>query len=301
MMELCKKALACMIIFLALPGLLTLFLSGRRACLLAADLDIEDYVTIAAAMEIPWDAEEETIKAQCVIARTNLYREMQEGGSSTLEEAASFLKESEGREGFLEHFTVFEKAAAQTEGEILVWQGQVEELPFFRISGGKTRDGIEVLGEEYEYLPSVEAVEDTESEDFLQGFYFTKMDLAEALSSVYADFFWKTDEEGNELPMEEQIVITSMDSADYVMEIQVGNRTFLGEELRYVLNLNSSCFTVQFLGEQIRFLCKGLGHGIGLSQYAADAMAKKGKTYLEILQRFFPFMEAMTIEDFEKF
>ncbi|MGI6095186.1 MAG: SpoIID/LytB domain-containing protein [Lachnospiraceae bacterium] len=300
MFECCKKILAGMLIFLALPGILTLFLSGRQACPLAAGIDIEDYVAIAAAMEIPWNAQAEAIKAQCIIARTNLYREMREGGSDTLRETAAFLKESEKRESFREHFSIFEDAAAQTYGEILTWQGQVQEIPFFRISGGKTRDGKEILGEGYGYLPSVETAEDLNSEEFLEGFYFTKEDLEAVLSSLYADFAWCKDEAGEEKSMEEQIVITAVDAADYVMEIQIGNRAFLGEELRNSLNLNSSCFTVQILGEQIRFLCKGLGHGIGLSQYTADVMAKEGENYKNILLRFFPSMEIMTIEYYEK-
>lgn len=300
MKEFLKKILACMIILLVFPFVLTLFLSGRAACPIVVRVDIEDYVTAVAAMEIPWDAQEETIKAQCVIARTNLYREMQERGKDTLSQAAAFLKEGKSREGFRQHFAVFEKSAAQTKGEILLWQSQVREIPFFRISAGKTRDGVEVLGEDFAYLPSVDTKKDLESEDFLKGFYFTKRELEDMLRKSRPEFTWVSDKNGKEKEMTEQIVVTKTDQAGYVMEAVVGSQIFQGEELRKCLELNSSCFTVQVLGEQIRFLCKGLGHGMGLSQYTADVMAKEGYSYTDMLAYFFPTMELTAIEKYEQ-
>ena len=87
--------------------------------------------------------------------------------------------------------------------------------------------------------------------------------------------------------------IKSSDSVGYVMEIQIGNQEFQGEEVRELLDLPSSCFTVQRLDGEIRFLCRGEGHGLGLSQYTAQQMSLEGKKYEEILSYFFP---KLTIE-----
>ena len=90
--------------------------------------------------------------------------------------------------------------------------------------------------------------------------------------------------------------IKSTDSAGYVMEIQIGNQEFQGEEIRAILDLPSSCFTVQKLEGEIRFLCRGQGHGFGISQYTVQQMALEGKKYEEILQYFFP---ELTIESLD--
>ena len=76
----------------------------------------------------------------------------------------------------------------------------------------------------------------------------------------------------------------------------MGNQEFQGEELRDALGLTSSCFTVQDLGEKIRFLCKGIGHGMGMSQYTADQMGKEGKNYKEIITYFFPDLEIQDVK-----
>ena len=84
--------------------------------------------------------------------------------------------------------------------------------------------------------------------------------------------------------------IKNTDSVGYVMEIEIGNMEFQGEQLKELLNLPSSCFTIQRLEGEIRFLCRGIGHGMGISQYTAEQMALEGKKYEEILQYFFPEM-----------
>lgn len=87
------------------------------------------------------------------------------------------------------------------------------------------------------------------------------------------------------------VKIKSTDFAGYVMEIQIGSQLFQGEQVKEMLNLPSSCFTVQRTEKEIRFLCKGIGHGMGMSQYTAKEMALEGKNYNEILQYFFPEMD----------
>ena len=88
----------------------------------------------------------------------------------------------------------------------------------------------------------------------------------------------------------EKAEIKNTDSVGYVMEIEIGNMEFQGEQLKELLNLPSSCFTIQRLEGEIRFLCRGIGHGMGISQYTAEQMALEGKKYEEILQYFFPEM-----------
>lgn len=61
------------VLFLLLPYLLTVIIQGRKGCSISREIPIEEYVAAAAASQISWDYPKEAIKAQVVIARTNLY------------------------------------------------------------------------------------------------------------------------------------------------------------------------------------------------------------------------------------
>ena len=76
----------------------------------------------------------------------------------------------------------------------------------------------------------------------------------------------------------------------------MGDTICRGEEIRQLLHLPSACFTVENQGKKIRFLCRGQGHGMGMSQYGAGRMAQEGSTYREILSYYFPEAEILTLE-----
>ena len=69
--------------------------------------------------------------------------------------------------------------------------------------------------------------------------------------------------------------------------IQIGTHIYSGEEIRQALSLPSPSFTMEEREGKIRIICKGIGHGYGLSQYGADAMAREGKGAEEILKYYY--------------
>ena len=81
--------------------------------------------------------------------------------------------------------------------------------------------------------------------------------------------------------------VTAMDTAGYVTSVRVGQETVNGEEFRQTYGLASSCFILQKYDGRLRITTRGVGHGLGLSQYTANEMAKEGKDVSEILQYFF--------------
>lgn len=182
----------------------------------------------------------------------------------------------------LEQFRVFQEAADETKGQLLKLNDEIKELPYHALSQGKTRDGKEVLGENFAYIPSVETPKDIDSPLYIEGCYFSLEDMEKRIKKQYGGF---------SLGEDKIIEIKSADALGYVMEIQIGNLEFQGEQVKEMLGLPSACFTVQRLENQVRFLCRGIGHGIGLSQYTAKQMALEGKSYRDILKYFFPEME----------
>jgi len=83
------------------------------------------------------------------------------------------------------------------------------------------------------------------------------------------------------------VEIQETDSVGYVLKIRVGDKVMSGEEFRNKYELASSCFTLQPYNGKLRVTTRGAGHGIGMSQYTANEMAKEGKKYDEILQYFY--------------
>ncbi len=281
MKESVKYLLAVGLLLLLLPFLLTVMLSGKDAVEVSKNIDLEMLLPSVLYREIPDDARDEMIRAQAVLIRSRLYLRIQNG------EAASVLKENRDYEAsrFMdaERMERCRQAAADTEGMVLTYAGQVVEGPFCACSSGKTRDGMEVMGlEEYAWLVSVDSAVDVESPEYLSGVLFSPEELWKKLSDATGDLSLKAEE------IFGQISIAARDSAGYVTEVQIGESRMSGEAFRKLLELPSACFSIQELDGNIRFLCQGAGHGLGMSQYGANALAEEGKTWKEILTCYFP-------------
>ena len=143
---------------------------------------------------------------------------------------------------------------------MLTYENALAKTPFFRLSNGSTRDGKEALGsEDYPYLKIVDCPLDIESKEQIQTITIDDMDAE----------------------------VTGVDTAGYVLSVRVGNDTVSGEEFRTNYHLVSSCFSFQKYDGKLRITTRGIGHGLGLSQYTANEMAKEGKSMEEILAHFF--------------
>ena len=80
-----------------------------------------------------------------------------------------------------------------------------------------------------------------------------------------------------------------------VETVSVGGTDIEGTELRRIFGLRSACFTVAADSESVTFRVTGYGHGVGLSQYGADAMAESGADYQTILTHYYT---GVTVEVF---
>ena len=263
-----------LVLFL-IPYLMVILMNGLDTALLNRTFNLEMLLPVIVASEMGSEYELEAVKAQTIIARSEFYRKLQEKKnlSSVL---TQIREETEFREGEILQALIenlnYEKAVTETESEVLAVDGKLQLTPYHELSAGRTRDGAEVLhSEEYAYLKSVESDMDKGSEDFL--------------NSVYI----------NQSVLPERLVIKSRDSAGYVTEILADGDILEGESFRKGMGLSSANFTIQKIGKEIRFLCKGRGHGLGFSQYGGNEMAKEKKSAEEILEFYFPEMELVDI------
>src|SRR5699024_6682564 len=81
-----------------------------------------------------------------------------------------------------------------------------------------------------------------------------------------------------------------------VNEINMGEHIFTGREIRENLGLQSSDFTIEHKNDHFVFNTKGYGHGVGMSQYGANGMAKEGKSYKEILEYYYNGIDVQTVD-----
>lgn len=224
------------------------------------EMNIEEYIIGVTAAQIPFSYEKEAIKAQMVIARTNLYYEMQNG--QTWDGEYYTLVELE-RAGVSDKFL---EAQKETVGERLTYQGELIMASFHALSAGRTRDGKEAfMAEGYEYLQSKKCPADEKSED-----YRCEVQIADS---------WKG------------LEVVLRDSAGYVQQLAFEDTCFSGEEFRRLLGLPSSNFMIEEREDGIFLTVFGIGHGLGLSQYTAQQLALAGKGYQEILLYFFDGVE----------
>jgi len=244
-----KKVFAILSIIVLLPYIITVFINGKAVNADAMSM-LDEYCIGALAKEVSSDYEEEMLKVQAVIVRTTLYQNINEI-------AAEQMEIPDLNPGWRRRL---EKAWRETEGQVLMYGEELALLPFHYLSNGKTRSGEEVLqSTSYPYLQVRECLADLECEKQLD---VKMLDIT-------------------------NVEVVQKDSAGYVMEVKVGDVVQSGEKFREDHGLASSAFEVQSFSESTRVITKGIGHGLGLSQFAANEMAKEGKSYQEILQYFF--------------
>ncbi|MGN1267080.1 MAG: SpoIID/LytB domain-containing protein [Dorea sp.] len=236
-------------------------------------MSIEDYCIGILAKEIPVEYESEALKAQAVLVRTNIYRKISQNGSNTVLEEEFWtreqMEEAWGVTKYTKNYNKLKEAWNATNEQVLTYEEQLAFVSFFRLSNGSTRDGEEVLGEEYPYLKIVECPLDIEAVEQLQTTTIDEMDAE----------------------------VTACDTAGYVLNVRVGDENVSGEEFRKNYHLASSCFTLQKYEGKLRITTRGVGHGIGMSQFTADKMAEDGKSYTEILEYFFEGTELKEVAD----
>ena len=212
---------------------------------------LDDYCIGVLAKEVSSDYEDEMLKAQAVIVRTTVY--------SQITELEKELFEKPNLDAVW--YQKLKKIWEETEGQVVMYSGELALVPFHQLSNGRTRSGQEALGsEEYPYLQIIECPKDIGADKQMQTLV---------------------------IPISGAEILTS-DSAGYITEVKVGEETCSGDSFRDTYELASGCFELQGFEDKTRVITKGVGHGLGLSQYTANEMAKEGKTYKEILQHFFP-------------
>lgn len=262
------------------------------------EMAAEDFVRGAVAAEMPALFHPEALKAQAVAAYSYAVRQAlrQRDDPDPALQGADFaadpenlkvcLTEALAREFYGEDFDFYWNkvcdAADQAGRYILLYQGQPAAAAYHAISAGMTEDAAHVwAGEELPYLQAVKSEGDKLAAGYETTVTFTARELRQKLTEELGE---------TTLPenMDRWIVPLEWSPSGYVTLVQVGEQNLTGLELRFLLGLRSSHFTVAQQNGVFTFTVQGYGHGVGLSQNGADYMARQGATFDEILLHYYP-------------
>lgn len=272
-----------MAVIMCIPLIMTRIMSGKESITINKQIDLEKVLPLIMCQTIPWDYEDEMLKAQAVLERSSLYYLAANGEKSIEDKYLVMYYELSQKRNFQKIYEKMEQAVNETKGKVLRYDGKICRGIYHKASAGQTRDAKDIFSSSsLKYLQSVESEIDLSYESVTRGFYFTVDAWKQRMKEKYPEIIFEKDS------LSEELYIVDRDSSGYVMAVQVGNVILPGEEFRKMLDLSSSNFEIQFIDGSIRFLCSGVGHGFGLSQYGGNELAKQGNTYMEILEYYFP-------------
>ncbi len=270
-------------------------------------LDFNDYLIGVIAANMPAGYHLESLKAQAVIIRTyalhniSLLAEEDPGKKkfTSSELGLSYIDLNDmdqywGSDEYLNYFTKLENSIYGTQGQVLTYNSELILPVFFYTGSGFTRSASEAWGIDIPYLISVSSKKDVTSIDYLK---ITEHDVGEIVQLIngYYDINILEDEFFN------SVKVASRDSVGYVTRVDLGKQTVSGEEFAKVIGINSNHFYIEDYEGMVRIICTGVGHGIGLSQYGANAMADDGYPYKEILAHYYPGTKLSEYKSNDKF
>ncbi len=245
-------------------------------------VDLEDYVasTVGGEMSPGWP--EEALRAQAVAARTYVLHEAGRRRHAAWDVRATAA--SQVYRGMAAETRETRRATRSTAGEVLTYGGEPILAVFHSTAGGRTATAAEVWGEDLPYLRVVEVEDEDEAP---RTYWRTPLDregLEEALGTV-----------GVFVGDVEAISVAARTESGRVKRLDVrgtlGRARVERKALRALLGsfgLPSTLFDIRESGDQLVFVGSGYGHGVGMSQWGARAMARKGASYERILARFYP-------------
>lgn len=239
-------------------------------------LQLNDYLLGVLAGEMPASFPPEALRAQALAARTYVIKATDFGNRpiDPTVQAQVFLNAEQRLEKWGADTELYEtklsEAIASTDHQVITYEGEPITAMFFSTSNGSTESAENYGGTAYPYLIPVSSYEP---------------DLKPNKKILTLEEFAVT--LGVPEDQIEQLTVFRNDT-NRVQVVKLPTRTLTGREFRTLFELPSTDFTVELLGDSIHLVTAGYGHGVGMSQYGAKAMAEQGATGEDIIAHYYP-------------
>lgn len=185
------------------------------------------------------------------------------------------------------------QAANEVAGVVATYNGSVAQTYYYAISAGKTANSSDIWSNQLPYLASVDSSVDKNASGYQTIRKYSAIDVANwAKESLNVDLTKILDKN-------EWFKCTYDENNLYVRTVNIGgsvqkgtylrNSFFTSKRVGAANVLRSSAYTISYSPSEDKFVftVKGYGHGVGMSQVGANAYAKSGYTYDQILKHYY--------------
>lgn len=267
-------------------------------------LDLEEYLCGVVFSEMPSSFEVEALKAQAVAARsfciykmlcsTEAIREEHHGTDicNDYKHCKDYISYEEACEKYGDEYIrpLWEKvqnAVYATKNEIITYESEPAITVFHAISGKETESAENVWGNPVPYLVSVPTDEENSKDEIRNYITESIFDADEFKEKLISNGFRA------DFTKDESSWITNMtlNSSGRVDSVDICGKIITGRRLREIFSLRSTDFMLEYSNQAFIFTVTGYGHGVGMSQYGANLMAKEGRNYKEILMWYYTGVE----------
>lgn len=263
------------------------------------EMTVNDYLKGVVPSEMPPEYDIEALKAQAVIARTYLYQKMSTNAHKDADVCDSYahcqayytteqiLKIWENSKGWdkatrEKHAAKVEEAVNSTQNIAVTYNNQYIKAFFHACSGGKTENVSNIWGKQsIPYLVSVESLGEEDYRNYTSSVKLTVSELQEKLNK---DTSIKCSIEANGGEVVEILTYTDTGRVD---KVKIGGVIYTAENLRTLIGLRSTNFTVKYKDKKVVFSVTGNGHGVGMSQVGANYYASQGYTFDQIITHYY--------------
>ncbi|MCL5772893.1 MAG: SpoIID/LytB domain-containing protein [Firmicutes bacterium] len=284
-------------------------LAGNGKFLILNTLPLEDYLLGVLPLEFNVK-EAEALKAQAVVARTYALGKILKSSKKDYDITSDPSNQAYG--GFDAETLLCSNAVKETSGQILTFNGKLaDSVCYHSTCGGHTEDNEKVFGTKpISYLRGVDCRESCKDSRF----YTWKITWSrESLEKIINDSLGSQKKIGKLRSIEILEQGSSGRVSKLLVEGENGKIVISGDEIRKFLkfpndkgrlqNLYSTLFKISLTidkGEIIQIEADGggWGHGVGMCQFGALGMAKKGMDYRQILLYYF---NGIKIDDMAQF
>ena len=251
---------------------------------------LDQYLRGVVRGEMPASFELEALKAQAAAERTYVYYQLAAGRKEAHPDAdvctdpgccSAWLSEEAAREKWGEDFdgweSRIEEAVAATDGQTALYDGQPILAVFHSSSAGKTAEAGDVWSGDVPYLRSVDSPEGEETvPNYYSAAEFTAAEAKALLAQAHPELTFSGGPD-------KWFGAVEKDESGRVGTVEVCGAPLRGVEVRRIFSLRSACFTIDAAADRVTFRVTGYGHGVGMSQYGANELARQGRTWQEIL------------------
>lgn len=266
------------------------------------ELPIDQYLYGVVSAEMPANFEIEALKAQAIVARTyTVYKIKNNGGkhqNADICDSSSCCQAWITKEDRLnrwdedvreEYWGKIVNAVDSTKGKIITYENEPINAFFHSNSGGSTEIPLNVWGGSgYPYLQVVSTSGEDAYTQYNSELELTEDEVIAKIKAVHSEF-------EIDFSKEDAIQIMEYTESGRIKTIKFGNVNLSGVEARTIFALRSAKFSIQKIEDKIKFTVIGYGHGVGMSQTGADALAKQGSSFEDIIKHFYVGVEIVDI------